>query len=216
MTSKLYQSFTKPQKAYLSDMVKRINQQYVDIAKRLGTNSSQAKLYESLFQQFSNYTDQTRSKSGYMKVAKPSQFTEGDLELLARLNRLDTYGQYRQRVTNELLNQGKTEHLEVDKNGRLVVSNQYLIEYSANSQMVHNIIVNNKEQLYKSSSKLTRAVRRSSNLTIDEMNELIELYQSNWKKLPDQEAKLQQLDQMTKDQQKDVVNDYLNNLFNKR
>lgn len=192
MASNYWKSLSKTERARLQSKVKRANEQYADIVRHIGEDGALAKQYEAKMQRFSTIPKiqvggQTveqfpRSKSGILKISSPSQFDEHDIHLLNQILKIPTLGERRKEVTRQFSRQG--EQHEKTETG--LITYEELQEYEQKSQDVHEIIVNNKEALYRASTKLTQAVRRSWNekLTIDEMNELIDLYKRDFKVAP--------------------------------
>lgn len=192
MASNYWKSLSKTERAKLQSKVKRANEQYADIVRHIGEDGALAKQYEAKMQRFSTIpkiqvggktVEQfPRSKSGILKISSPSQFDEHDVHLLNQILKIPTLGQRRREVTEQYRRQG----IDFEKTESGHISYEGLEEYEKKSQDVHEIIVHNRDALYKASTKLTQAVRRpwDEKLTIEEMNELIELYNRDFKVLP--------------------------------
>lgn len=175
------------QRKDIQNTVKRVNEAYADIVRNIGKKGALAKQYEGKITKFSNIPttkingrtveDFPRTSKGILKIAKPSTFTEQDVKLLRQMDKFTRLGARRKQITQEYKEQGVK--YKKDKDG--LISYKELKQYETKSYDVHQIIIRNKEALYNASTELTIAVRRSSNLTIEEMNDLITLYKNKFK-----------------------------------
>lgn len=137
-------------------LVKRINQRYVDIVNTFGKDSAIAQQWASMMNQTSTAGI---SKSGNVKVGKAGKLTETDYKILNKLNKFHTRGT-RKEYLSQTYNQGQK------------INNKKARELEKKHSKIKETIEKYKDALYDFSPSLTQAIRRSDNLTPDEVDRL--------------------------------------------
>lgn len=172
----------KLQKARLQSQVKRINERYADIVRHFGENGREARRYRELMGRISTVST---SKSGNLKIGKPSKLTAEDIKNLNYIDKLGyTTRTVRERITRRIL---KTES-ERRENGELIPprpANWSASDYNVRTALqyeedTHELIMNHASEIYNAAPEFYSILHASRNMTYKEEEKLWELYRNNF------------------------------------
>lgn len=150
--------------------VKRVNQRLADLIKTYGINNELVKRYISIIGQISTY-----DPNAVYKIKSPSKLNSNDIELLNRAENLATKSTYTNKKIDEYLNikSDELKGLKIDRKD--IVKSEEFKQFVEESSEFHEFIENNANLIYNSSSTATGYLRKSSKLTKEEYNYILDL-----------------------------------------
>lgn len=150
----------------LSKKIKVINKRYVDIVKKWGENSQIANKMRNIMQTLPHRT----TKSGYLSVRNLSTMESGDINLLNRLLKFQTQGEYTKKVKRDYDEYLKAWY-ESGMQGALPNYEQGLKDFEKKSSEIHDKVMTYKDAIYEVSPKITSYLRLPGKMTWSEVFE---------------------------------------------
>lgn len=150
----------------LSKKIKVINKRYVDIVKKWGENSQIANKMRNIMQTLPHRT----TKSGYLSVRNLSTMESGDINLLNRLLKFQTQGEYTKKVKRDYDEYLKAWY-ESGMQGALPNYEQGLKDFEKKSSEIHDKVMTYKDAIYEVSPKITSYLRLPRKMTWSEVFE---------------------------------------------
>lgn len=158
----------------LTAQVKRINQRYKDLVQTFGERDEMVQRYQSMMNKISTVgtTTPTTKRGGktlketksYTAIKSPSKLNEEDIKIIQKLDKKQTKGErmkQRRKLYKDIYGTNPTA--------------EQLKEFNYSATEIHDFIQTHAQFIYNASESLTTALHRSSNLTADEVRQMLEL-----------------------------------------